>query len=41
MCGSIQKKGKRWYAVIYDGVNPATGPTGKAGPMPAGSTARS
>lgn len=25
MRGSIQKKGKRWYAVIYDGVNPATG----------------
>src|SRR5207249_1431780 len=25
MLGSIQKKGKRWYAVVYDGVNPATG----------------
>jgi integrase len=25
MRGSIQKKGKKWYAVIYDGVNPATG----------------
>jgi integrase len=25
MRGSIQKKGKRWYAVVYDGVNPATG----------------
>ena len=23
--GSIQKKGKKWYAVVYDGVNPATG----------------
>ena len=25
MRGSIQKKGKKWYAVVYDGVNPATG----------------
>jgi integrase len=25
MRGSIQKKGKQWYAVVYDGVNPATG----------------
>jgi integrase len=25
MRGSIQKKGKRWYAVVYDGVNPETG----------------
>jgi integrase len=25
MRGSIQKKGTRWYAVVYDGVNPATG----------------
>ena len=25
MRGTIQKKGKKWYAVIYDGVNPATG----------------
>lgn len=25
MRGSIQKKGKRWYAVVYDGVNPSTG----------------
>lgn len=25
MRGSIQKKGKQWYAVIYDGVNPQTG----------------
>lgn len=25
MRGTIQKKGKRWYAVIYDGVNPGTG----------------
>lgn len=25
MRGSIQKKGNRWYAVVYDGVNPATG----------------
>lgn len=25
MRGSIQKKGKEWYAVVYDGVNPATG----------------
>jgi hypothetical protein len=20
--GTIQKKGKKWYAVVYDGVNP-------------------
>jgi Phage integrase, N-terminal SAM-like domain len=25
MRGYVAKKGKRWYAVIYDGVNPATG----------------
>ena len=25
MRGSIQKKGNKWYAVVYDGVNPATG----------------
>ncbi len=25
MRGSIQKKGKKWYAVVYDGVNPETG----------------
>ncbi|HWJ64692.1 MAG TPA: site-specific integrase [Acidimicrobiales bacterium] len=25
MRGTIQKKGKKWYAVVYDGVNPATG----------------
>jgi integrase len=25
MRGSIAKKGKRWYAVVYDGVDPATG----------------
>jgi hypothetical protein len=25
MRGSIQKKGKRWYAVVHDGVNPQTG----------------
>jgi integrase len=25
MRGTIQKKGKRWYAVVYDGVNPETG----------------
>jgi len=25
MRGSIQKKGKKWYAVVYDGVNPQTG----------------
>ena len=25
MRGSIQKKGKKWYAVIYDGVDPGTG----------------
>ena len=25
MRGTIQKKGKKWYAVIYDGVNPSTG----------------
>lgn len=25
MRGSVAKKGKRWYAVIYDGVDPATG----------------
>lgn len=25
MRGTVQKKGKKWYAVIYDGVNPATG----------------
>ncbi len=25
MRGSIQRKGKKWYAVIYDGVNPETG----------------
>ena len=25
MRGSVQKKGNRWYAVVYDGVNPATG----------------
>ena len=25
MRGSIQKKGKQWYAVVYDGVNPQTG----------------
>lgn len=25
MRGSIQKKGSRWYAVVYDGVNPKTG----------------
>jgi hypothetical protein len=23
--GDVAKKGKRWYAVFYDGVNPATG----------------
>lgn len=25
MRGTVQKKGNKWYAVIYDGVNPATG----------------
>jgi len=25
MRGSIAKKGKRWYAVVYDGMNPAAG----------------
>lgn len=25
MRGSVAKKGKRWYAVVYDGVDPATG----------------
>lgn len=25
MRGTIQKKGNKWYAVVYDGVNPATG----------------
>ncbi len=25
MRGTIQKKGKRWYAVVYDGVDPGTG----------------
>lgn len=25
MRGSIQKKGQKWYAVVYDGVNPETG----------------
>jgi integrase len=25
MRGTIAKKGKRWYAVVYDGVDPATG----------------
>jgi integrase len=25
MRGSLQKKGDKWYAVVYDGVNPATG----------------
>lgn len=25
MRGTIQKKGTKWYAVVYDGVNPATG----------------
>jgi integrase len=25
MRGTIQKKGRKWYAVVYDGVNPATG----------------
>lgn len=25
MRGSVQKKGNRWCAVVYDGVNPATG----------------
>lgn len=25
MRGTVQKKGKKWYAVVYDGVNPATG----------------
>jgi len=25
MRGTIQKKGKKWYAVVYDGVNPETG----------------
>jgi integrase len=25
MRGSIQKKGNKWYAVVYGGVNPATG----------------
>jgi hypothetical protein len=25
MRGYVAKKGNRWYAVIYDGINPATG----------------
>ena len=25
MRGSVAKKGKRWYAVVYDGIDPATG----------------
>lgn len=25
MRGSVQKKGKKWYAVVYDGIDPATG----------------
>jgi len=25
MRGTIQKKGTKWYAIVYDGVNPATG----------------
>jgi hypothetical protein len=25
MRGSVAKKGRRWYAVVYDGVDPATG----------------
>jgi len=25
MRGTIQRKGKKWYAIVYDGVNPATG----------------
>src|SRR5688500_8345212 len=25
MRGSVAKKGKRWYAVVYDGVDPSTG----------------
>jgi hypothetical protein len=25
MHGYVAKKGNRWYAVIYDGINPATG----------------
>lgn len=25
MRGSVAKKGKRWYAVVYDGTDPATG----------------
>lgn len=25
MRGSVAKKGKRWYAVVYDGVDPVTG----------------
>jgi hypothetical protein len=31
MRGTIQKKGKKWYAVVYDGVNPATGKYRSAG----------
>lgn len=25
MRGTVAKKGKRWYAVVYDGIDPATG----------------
>jgi hypothetical protein len=25
MRGTIQKKGAKWYAVVYDGTDPATG----------------
>ena len=39
MRGGIQKKGRRYYAVVYDGIDPGTGRK-RPGTVPIGVTPR-